>query len=150
MLANIPPHFFEIWIFDLFVFFCVWKCMFVFLVCFVLQIFIFSALIGLCVVFCIYGCIFFDILTFLGKYPRSVNNLRTNYFFAFLFVILGDLWDPKWSPHPHPWRQCQSSLRGKQVWGKRFYIFYDFGFSTCNSHIYYIYRHTGKPFPLCF
>ena len=46
-------YFLKIWIFDIFEKIDCWKCMFVLMVCFVLEIIIFNAFIGFCVIFCI-------------------------------------------------------------------------------------------------
>ena len=51
--------------------------------------------------------------SFLEKCPRSVNNSRTNYVFAFFFEILGSL-GPKWSP-PISGVNVKVPFRGKNI-----------------------------------
>ena len=67
--------------------------------------------------------IFRYVFACLENCPRSVNNVRTILFFV---IVGGDLWGPKWSPpsHPHPQRQCQSSLPGEQMWKQMFDYFF--------------------------
>ena len=69
-----------LYIFDFSIYWDFLRCICVLLVRFVLLIVILNAFIGFGVFFCIYE----DILkcsSFREKYPRSVNNVHTNYLF---------------------------------------------------------------------
>ena len=65
------------------------QCIFVFLVCFVLQIVVFNEFIGFCVIFCMYEDILKILLNIFRKNKcQSVNNSRTNYFFVIFWDFL--------------------------------------------------------------
>ena len=67
--------------------------------------------------FSVYMNIFLRCFKILRKMSQKCEQFSYEGFFSILFGCLGIL-GPKWSPptpaHPHPWRQCKSSLLGEK------------------------------------
>ena len=89
------------------------KCIFVLLVCVVSYLFLMC--LSDSVSFPVYKKIF---ETYLFACLETCLEVWTNFVRS---VCLWFVWTfrPKWSPspHPHPRRQCQSSLPGEKIWG---------------------------------
>ena len=93
----------------------VFLCIFVLLVCFVLEIVISSAFIGFCVFFCIYK----DISKISFYIFRKMSQKCEQFSYYIFWEDLGGFGGSP--PHPHPWRQCQSSLPGGKIWKQMFF-----------------------------
>ena len=95
MFLNVGLDLFYIFVLEIVGLLAICFCI---LVCFVIQIVVFNACIGLCVVFCICEDVSKIVLNIFRKMSQKCEQFRTN----FLFVICCDLGGPKRSPHPHP------------------------------------------------
>ena len=90
-------------------------------VVFVLYFVIFNACIGFGVGFCRYEHILIRCFNNVRKQIQNCKQLRYELFFVFCMIV-----GSKWSPHPHPQRQCQSFLPGETIYENkcwRFLIF---------------------------
>ena len=99
------------------------KCILVLLVCLYYK-FIFLMRLSDSVSFSVYMTICYKIVwTNVVKMFQKCEQYSYELSFVFVCGFGVNFGSPKWSPHPHPRRQCQRSLPGEKY---RIYLFSDF------------------------